>query len=679
MPESNVSLVGNNYFLCGPYGRNLSGASDREFAKAFQHPPGVHHAFVAIGEDDCYFTKYYNERTERFTWSWSLSSYGGLDRALDSLDGDTPEFVSLGSDGYYFMRTRSGRIFWNLPDAADEFVENADPDDNGVKYVWLGTEGSYVAQKESGHSQWNLRGNYGSLEQSIRTMPRIRTLGLNLENDRSYFVVFDDGSVMCNPVVLSLHVVAMEAPSTTCDRLAVSSAKDWDHYREVITELYIKRNMSLPRLMSHMNRDYGFRATEKMYKLRFTEWNLKKNMTKSRSVACMRITGSSQMDTNKLKEYYRRQPEEKRQELLETLLQPLIGETPLIITAPQVSLTPPADLLTQEYRFHLLNTYVRGSSEVNRWPRDAKSGFKNEDNVPAWCSSVMSASLALREEKEDEATKFLQHFIKQSDAQLTRQDPLIFTFIYTSVLFFATSRPGVAQWLLNSLYNVSENLPWAGSSHPLRLLLQVMLQLGPTGIVAHAKSTILAYINMIYEALGKVYPIIQDMMSDTIWRLLRYKLMGPEEVATLGRGLVLAAELQNQHRCKDHINLKMQLADAYLESGKYSEARRTAEEIKDVEYKSERMMPSLYMLLSRIDEAERGAEGAIESALRSVVASMEVFGKWSDWTVNSLDFYYKVLKRAGRVDEARRVVQDRDLAIEKLCDKLEDSSITVSN
>ncbi|KAF6521988.1 hypothetical protein HZS61_013516 [Fusarium oxysporum f. sp. conglutinans] len=628
MPESNVSLVGNNYFLCGPYGRNLSGASDREFAKAFQHPPGVHHAFVAIGEDDCYFTKYYNERTERFTWSWSLSSYGGLDRALDSLDGDTPEFVSLGSDGYYFMRTRSGRIFWNLPDAADEFVENADPDNNGVKYVWLGTEGSYVAQKESGHSQWNLRGNYGSLEQSIRTMPRIRTLGLNLENDRSYFVVFDDGSVI---------------------------------------------------LMSHMRLEYGFRATEKMYKLRFTEWNLKKNMTRGRSAACILDPEVNLTNLDKLKEYYRRQPENKRRELLETLLQPLIGETPINSTAPPVSLTPPADLLTQEYRFHLLNTYVRGSSEVNRWPRDAKSGFKNEDNVPAWCSSVMSASLALREEKEGEATRFLQHFIKQSHQQLLRQDPLIFTFVYTSVLFFATSRPGVARWLLNSLNDVSESLPWAGSSHPLRLLLQVMLQLGPTGIVTHAKSTILAYINMIYEALGKVYPIIQDMMSDTIWRLLRYKLMSPEEVATLGRGLVLAAELQNQHRCKDHINLKMQLADAYLESGKYIEARRTAEEIKDVEYKSERMMPSLYMLLSRIDEAERGAEGAIESALRSVVMSMEVFGKWSDWTVNSLDFYYKVLKRAGRVDEAMRVVQDRDLAIEKLCDKLEDSGITVSD
>ncbi|KAF4950210.1 hypothetical protein FGADI_8358 [Fusarium gaditjirri] len=137
--------------------------------------------------------------------TWSLSSHGGLDRALDYLNGDTPEFVSLESEGYYFMRTRSDHIFWDLPDAADEFAENADPDDDGVKYVWLGTEGSYVAQKESGHSQRNLRGNYGSLEQSIRTMARIRILGLNLENDRSYFVVFDDGSVMCNPVGTNLN------------------------------------------------------------------------------------------------------------------------------------------------------------------------------------------------------------------------------------------------------------------------------------------------------------------------------------------------------------------------------------------------------------------------------------------------------------------------------------------
>jgi hypothetical protein len=53
----------------------------------------------------------------------------------------------------------------------------------------------------------------------------------------------------------------MEASSTTRVRLAIPSAKDWDHYRETITELYIKWNMSLTRLMSHMRHEYGFRAT----------------------------------------------------------------------------------------------------------------------------------------------------------------------------------------------------------------------------------------------------------------------------------------------------------------------------------------------------------------------------------------------------------------------------------
>lgn len=49
--------------------------------------------------------------------------------------------MSLGSDGYYFVRTRRAHTFWDLPDAAYQFVENADLDDDSVKYVWLGIQG----------------------------------------------------------------------------------------------------------------------------------------------------------------------------------------------------------------------------------------------------------------------------------------------------------------------------------------------------------------------------------------------------------------------------------------------------------------------------------------------------------------------------------------------------------
>lgn len=97
------------------------------------------------------------------------------------------------------------------PEAAYQFIENADPDADGVKYVWLGFQGSYVAQKESGHRKWNFHGNYGSLEQSISTMPSIRTLDLNLENDRPYIVMFEGGSIMCNPVGTNLTKDAFRA------------------------------------------------------------------------------------------------------------------------------------------------------------------------------------------------------------------------------------------------------------------------------------------------------------------------------------------------------------------------------------------------------------------------------------------------------------------------------------
>lgn len=101
-------------------------------------------------------------------------------------------------------------------------------------------------------------------------------------------------------------------------------------------------------------------------------------------------------------------------------------------------------------------------------------------------------------------------------------------------------------------------------------------------MIAHAR--ILAYISAIHDTLGTAYPIVQDMLSDTIWRLLRYDLMSADEVVNLGPHMVLAAELQGQDRCKDHLNLKMHLASAYLKTRNYREARLLTEEIMGTQH-----------------------------------------------------------------------------------------------
>lgn len=59
-----------------------------------------------------------------------------------------------------------------------------------------------------------------------------------------------------------LHVAKMENTiATPPQSSAVPSCEDWDTYREIITDLYIGQNKSLPRVEQHMISVYGFRAT----------------------------------------------------------------------------------------------------------------------------------------------------------------------------------------------------------------------------------------------------------------------------------------------------------------------------------------------------------------------------------------------------------------------------------
>lgn len=57
---------------------------------------------------------------------------------------------------------------------------------------------------------------------------------------------------------------------------------DWIKYRGIITTLWKGEGRTLPEIEQIMERQYGFRATQRMYKTRFQEWGLYKNFTMKR-------------------------------------------------------------------------------------------------------------------------------------------------------------------------------------------------------------------------------------------------------------------------------------------------------------------------------------------------------------------------------------------------------------
>ena len=130
--------------------------------------------------------------------SWKLRGpYPGLDEHFSKTPSSDPICVSLGENGHYFIHNEWGRA-WNLPDNIEKYVKSEN-DDNPVEKLWLGKDDAFVAQRRDASANWNLYGSYGSLDQKINyTDADIRCLGLNLEDDRSYFVMFKDLSMYCN-------------------------------------------------------------------------------------------------------------------------------------------------------------------------------------------------------------------------------------------------------------------------------------------------------------------------------------------------------------------------------------------------------------------------------------------------------------------------------------------------
>ncbi|KAJ4308970.1 hypothetical protein N0V94_009137 [Neodidymelliopsis sp. IMI 364377] len=109
------------------------------------------------------------------------------------------DFISLGEGGTYFMRSADGDSAWQLPNDAAAYV-NSRPADDQVRYLWLGKNGAYVAQTGRNGREWNLRGLYGSLKNAIEyNTGKISALGMNLEYDRNYFILFNDGQTQGNP------------------------------------------------------------------------------------------------------------------------------------------------------------------------------------------------------------------------------------------------------------------------------------------------------------------------------------------------------------------------------------------------------------------------------------------------------------------------------------------------
>ena len=61
---------------------------------------------------------------------------------------------------------------------------------------------------------------------------------------------------------------------------------DWNNLRQTITRLYLEENLKLSEVRDKLEKQYGFRATPKMYKTRLKAWGIEKNLKRADVELC---------------------------------------------------------------------------------------------------------------------------------------------------------------------------------------------------------------------------------------------------------------------------------------------------------------------------------------------------------------------------------------------------------
>lgn len=135
--------------------------------------------------------------TANTTSAYRLGAYPGLQTYLRSNDSN-PVCVALGENGHYFFHSEDGASAWCLPQEIEDHIEPGNGN-NPVEHLFLGKDDAYCAELSNGATRWNLRGNYGSLDMEISHLTsKMVCLGMNLQDDRSYFMLTRDGGVRYN-------------------------------------------------------------------------------------------------------------------------------------------------------------------------------------------------------------------------------------------------------------------------------------------------------------------------------------------------------------------------------------------------------------------------------------------------------------------------------------------------
>ncbi|KAI1124018.1 Clr5 domain-containing protein [Nemania abortiva] len=444
-----------------------------------------------------------------------------------------------------------------------------------------------------------------------------------------------------------------------------AQAEDWDEYRSIITDLYVKQERKMRDVMRIMTEEYGFYATRRMYKTRFKKWGLAKNInSKPACLNNVRPAHASGHIATTTGTYPKGGFRQITNYDSVPILQDLCTPSAVLIMAP------PDCYKFAEATFHSTQVYFNSVGFQSLGLSASEKRLETATACAEWLDRVITAKTLLTLGYFRHAVKLIDICCHQYRSLLVSQDSSLMAVTINSVLKVLRYWPGLAKVFLDFICKMSQTV--LGTYHPLSMVFQKLEEAG-MGHLAYCLYTTLR------QFLGGIVHIMPHPMMESYGDFIGDMVHGKVHDANTMQVELQSLQDRLQHHTQRYLTrrsdspentaaIQCRIASLHYYGKRYEDATKWALRLLNESLFNAHVATGCYDILHDIAVAENKSDLALENVRKAVETSVEAYGHVHCSTVRKVARLDSCLRRMGRLQEADKVKSDFEVQLTRICE-----------
>ncbi|ORY62585.1 Clr5 domain-containing protein [Pseudomassariella vexata] len=476
----------------------------------------------------------------------------------------------------------------------------------------------------------------------------------------------------------------------------------WEAHRGIISDLYLKQNMTLRRVMEVMEQEYDFHGTIKMYKLRISKWGLRKNfkrrdvddllrreqtqngtshivVSRDRNVA----SGMAKAGTGNVYGGIQKLPKKATPKLKQTstIQENASLPSPISCRAPSpeppisflFSLTTPDVVRVPEECMYLSQQYIYGAFSTGLWMPaipEPECGVR-EAKILAWYNIIIGGSELFKQGKTKHAFKMFQDGFALYWSLLKMSDPRLLAYMYMAAIYLSDIVPE----LTRSMFKYAAGLcrvVYQSSQHPLYLYMDMLACMSTSEFRRNARALISCFLQSTETQLDSNSDLARSIMflhSPVTAFLASKDLLDIAEVERTSARLVNKLEQMPLDTGSQVCRIKLHLINLYEEKNKFPEAHRLIAEVLGSDeikrYPKHLHYLNYSMMIIARKEGNHGTILELADKVIGLCMNRLALGDQTGigMSVSTLSTLEEYLREIGYVEKADKLRADVDAAV----------------